>query len=418
MQNKHFDIIIIGSGISGLYSAYNIKKSNPNTSFAVLEKYKKAWIGGRASNEMFYGSRIVTGAGIGRKDTNPLLIKLCKELGLHYEEYKSIMDYSKTIPQHVDIVKIIDILRKNYKQDPTTANNMTFKQFGQKVLGKKMYSTFTISVGYTDYENADVKETLYNYGMDDNKSGWIGLHIPWKKLIETLASKIGYSNIKFSSNVTSISKVQNKPCMFKINLENNTIYTCNRVIIATTIDSVQKLLPQMYQLYSQIQGQTFLRLYAKFDKKSSKIMAEYVKHYTIVPGPLQKIIPINHDKGVYMIAYSDNDNAKLLRPYIANTSTNRELFEELIEKSLGMPTDTQLTIIALKNFYWPIGTHYFRPLREKFVNFDAFLKEAQHPVNGMIVVGEAFSRYQGWSEGALESVEKVVTTNWVDNMCN
>jgi flavin-dependent dehydrogenase len=47
-----YDIIIIGSGISGLYAAYNIKKTSPGTSFLILEKYKKQWIGGRTNNEL------------------------------------------------------------------------------------------------------------------------------------------------------------------------------------------------------------------------------------------------------------------------------------------------------------------------------------------------------------------------------
>jgi len=38
---KIYDIIIIGSGIAGLYSAYKIKKMSDKTSFLVLEKYKK-----------------------------------------------------------------------------------------------------------------------------------------------------------------------------------------------------------------------------------------------------------------------------------------------------------------------------------------------------------------------------------------
>ena len=76
MITKYYDIIIIGSGMAGLYSAYNIKTLSPPTSFLILEKYKKNWIGGRTNNEIFYGSEIVTGAGIGRLDTNPLLIKL------------------------------------------------------------------------------------------------------------------------------------------------------------------------------------------------------------------------------------------------------------------------------------------------------------------------------------------------------
>ena len=65
MSQIHYDIIIIGSGIAGLYAAYNIQKMSPSTSFIVLEKYKKNWIGGRTSNDVFYGTRIVTGAGIG-----------------------------------------------------------------------------------------------------------------------------------------------------------------------------------------------------------------------------------------------------------------------------------------------------------------------------------------------------------------
>jgi monoamine oxidase len=79
-----YDIIIIGSGIAGLYSAFNIKKNNPNIRFLILEKYKKNWIGGRVNSESFYGVDIVTGAGVGRKDTNPLLIELMNELNVPF----------------------------------------------------------------------------------------------------------------------------------------------------------------------------------------------------------------------------------------------------------------------------------------------------------------------------------------------
>ena len=41
MPDNHYDIIIVGGGISGLYSAYKIKKMSPETSFLILEGFQK-----------------------------------------------------------------------------------------------------------------------------------------------------------------------------------------------------------------------------------------------------------------------------------------------------------------------------------------------------------------------------------------
>jgi len=418
MNNNPYDIIIIGSGMSGLYSAFNIKKYSPNTSFLILEKHKKLWLGGRTSNETFHGVTVVTGAGIGRKDKNPILIKLMNELNIHYDEYESIMNYSNLI-KPIDIIKFINILKIEYKKHPEL-HNKTFKEFFIKILGEKLYKQFIMSAGYTDYENADVYETLYNYGMDDDKGGWIGLRIPWKQLVLSLYDKIGSNHFKFSSDVISINKINEKPCLFQIKTENNKIYYSNKVIIATTISGIKKLVPgasNKNSIYQEIHGQPFLRLYAKFDKKSSEIMKKYISSYTIVPGPLQKIIPMDQNKGVYMIAYSDNNNATYLNKYLTNSIKNRVFFCDLIEQSLDIPKGS-LKIIDIKEFYWPIGTHYYEPLkREEFDSRDDFVYEVQHPEKGMLVVGEAVSRYQGWVEGALESVHSALNKKWTKTLC-
>jgi len=295
----------------------------------------------------------------------------------------------------------------------------TFKEFFIHFYGDKVYKQFVISSGYSDYENADILETLYNYGMDDNTGGWTGLHLNWKNLVNKLYHTIGINHFKFSSNVTEIKKINNNPCLFEIKIENGTTYHCNKVIVATTITGIQKLVPNASNknsIYQQIHGQPFLRLYAKFDKKSSEILEKYVPNYTIVPGPLQKIIPMDASKGVYMIAYNDNDNAIILKNYLQNTASNRHLYCDLIEKSLGIPQGS-LKITAIIDFYWPIGTHYYEPLKGNYKDRDAFLYEVQHPENGMLVVGEAVSRYQGWVEGALESVKTVVTKKWIITQC-
>ena len=84
-QNNYYDFIVVGSGLAGLYTAYLIKKRDPHKTILILEKEKKEWIGGRAGNEMFYGQRIVTGAGVVRKKKDTLLVKLLKELHVPME---------------------------------------------------------------------------------------------------------------------------------------------------------------------------------------------------------------------------------------------------------------------------------------------------------------------------------------------
>jgi len=402
---NYYDVIIVGSGIAGLYSAYNIKQMSPKTSFMVLEKYKKQWIGGRINNEEFYGTTVVTGAGIGRKEKDYLLVELLDKMGVKYSDFDINMNY--IVKKRVAIGPIVKELRQEYRRqsEPVT----TFRHFAKGYLGATLYNDFITNVGYTDYEDEDVYQTLYKYGMDDNSAGWTGLSIPWHQLIQKLVHTIGSQNVRASNNVESIVKVQDKPCLFELTTEKGVKYYCGKVIVATTITGIHKLLPQ-YKLYNQIKPQPFLRLYAKFPKASALIMRQLVPTYTIISGPLQKIIPMSLDKGVYMIAYSDNKNALVLKDHLENNIKNREFFCDLLEKTLGLPTNT-LQITALLNFYWPVGTHYYTPLDYK--SRAEFIKKAQHPMPNMLVVGEVVAVNQGWTEGALDSVKKVLTKEFL-----
>jgi hypothetical protein len=413
MNIKHYDVIIIGAGLAGLYSAYNIKKMSPKTNLLVLESNRRPYIGGRIGNYNFYGTNIVVGAGVGRKDTDHLWIKLLKELNIKYKPFPVSMHYSKNIQNPIDIKEYLNQLRTiyhTYKNHPS----VTFKKFAVEHLGSKLYKDFIISSGYSDYENEDVYEVLYHYQMEDNAPGWTALDITWSSVIDTLCNKIGHENILTSTKVEKIDKIQGSPCLFELTTsakQKTKTYYSNKIIIATRISTVQNLLPQ-FKIYKEIHGQPFLYIYAKFDKKSSEIMNQLVSTYTIVSGPLQKMIPFS--ESVYMIAYADNKNAELLQDHKENTSENRKFFAKQVEEALGIIPNT-LKIIAIKDFYWPIGTHYYEPLDyKKYNNRPEFIREAQHPESGMLVVGEAVSRRQGWSEGALESVHAVLNKKWIN----
>jgi hypothetical protein len=136
----------------------------------------------------------------------------------------------------------------------------------------------------------------------------------------------------------------------------------------------------------------------------------------MVDSPLYKIIPIQADKGVYMIAYTDNRGAEYYKKknHLENNDAARKFWEEEMERALLLPKGT-IHLQAIKAFYWSVGTHYFGPLSSDYKNRKEFLQEAQHPMPHMLVVGELISQNQGWSEGALESVEAVVTKKWIES---
>lgn len=405
-----YDIIIVGSGISGLYAAYNIKKHYPDTTFLVLEKHKKQWVGGRTGNEIFYGTEIVTGAGIGRKKDKKLR-KLLNELDFDIHEFTSVTSYSKFV-NPIDIKRALMHLREEYKK--YRGPSITFEQFAKPILGETDYKRFLVSSGYTDYEKEGVYETLYNYEMEDNSGHLSAFSVHWNQMVMKMVSNIGESHFKFSTEVHSIFGTNNNTG-FVVEVEHGRNYMCKKVIVATTISGIRSLFPKM-TIYKEIEGQPFLRVYGKLAKTSIPIMKEFVKGRVCVTGPLQKLISIDPENGVYMIAYNDNKNALKLKNHTQNTLENREFYCNLIERSLGIPVG-RIHLIGIKSFYWHIGTHYYKPLDyAKYKDRETFIEEAQHPTDGILIVGEVVSKNQGWVEGALKSVDAVLTKKWIANI--
>jgi monoamine oxidase len=72
-----------------------------------------------------------------------------------------------------------------------------------------------------------------------------------------------------------------------------------------------------------------------------------------------------------------------------------------------------LKLIKIKVFYWNEGTHYYEPLGDEFKTRKDFIKIAQNPMENMRIVGEMICLDQGWTQGALESVEKVITQTFI-----
>jgi hypothetical protein len=148
---------------------------------------------------------------------------------------------------------------------------------------------------------------------------------------------------------------------------------------------------------------SFLLLYALVDPaRSGEFVRAFGGGYTVVGPPLQKIIPIGPtkkdegEKRVFLVAYADGASARWLHERFESARKHRaklSWLERTIRETTGV---REVAIDDARAYYWQHGTHYFKP---------STLGRLLYPSHDrMIFCGEAFSRHQGWTEGALASV--------------
>jgi hypothetical protein len=369
--NEIKNIVIIGGGISSLYSAYLLKKNYPKIKYTIIEKSDEC--GGRVKMSNLGDVKLPTGAYFTRVDHDKTLLKLLKDLDIKLNPYMLDIDYSF---KESDATNLLAKLKKSLpKYD---RSKIKFKEFAKDVLGKD-YDNFIDMMGYTDFENADINDTLFNYGLVDNLPGYEIANVDWSKVIEKLVSFIGKENIVLNTEVKSIKE---KNGSFLINSK----YECDGVIIGVTINALRNLLSN--KIYNQIESQEFIKVFAK-----SKDLD--VDKYNVVDSELRKVIPIKDD--VYKIAFSDNKDALSIK------SKSDSYFKKLLSDHFNK----DIKITNVKKFFWEEGTHYYKPLSTEYKSRKEFIKEAQHPKNNIWVVGEVVAERQGWVEGALSSVEKI-----------
>ena len=369
--NEINNIVIIGAGISSLYAAYLLKKNYPKIKYTIIEKSDEC--GGRVKMSNLGDVKLPTGAYFTRVDQDKILLKLLKDLDIKLNPYVLDIDYSF---KESDTTNLLAKLKKSLpKYD---RSKIRFKEFAKDVLGKD-YVNFINMMGYTDFENADINDTLFNYGLVDNLPGYEIANVDWSKVIDKLVSFIGPENIIFNTEVKSIKE---KNGSFLINSK----YECDGVIIGVTINVLRNLLSN--KIYNQIESQNFIKVFAK-----SKDLD--VDKYTIVDSELRKVIPIKDD--VYKIAFSDNKDALSIK------SKSDSYFKKLLSDHFNK----DIKITNVKKFFWEEGTHYYKPLPIEYKSRKEFIKEAQHPKDNIWVIGEVVAERQGWVEGALSSVEKI-----------
>ena len=384
--------VLVGGGIACLYAAFRLRKRH-GRKFRIVILERTHRVGGRIFPQTFAGQTINDGAGVGRFRKDARLKSLLLELGIPIEQYTSpaMDDNDKIINGALSrLHRAIQPLRE------ATSARPTFHAFAVSVLGPSAYAQFVCATGYSDFEQTDCVEALDNYGFDDTLGRRELFVVPWQRLLDELMKQSG-AEVLFGQSATRV-----RPGAVYSISEDGTRqkFRAALIMVGVTINCLRRIIPDR-NIYSQVQSQPFIKLFAQIAARDPSRAEEATSFRLCDSGPigkpLQKIFLVDRRTNLYNVAYADNESARLLR-----ISGKREV-ERLFSSVAGFSVAFSL----YHEHYWCEGTHYFPP-STCIINKNRCLHALQRPCDGVWVVGEAVSRcHQGWTEGALESVDEL-----------
>lgn len=402
------DVVIVGGGIGSLYFTYKYLQSNPNNRVVVLEKKNR--LGGRVYtySTKVSGEKYKIELGAGRfNDSHKLLGELINQFGLK----------NKVIPTKGEAKVIVN--DEVYKQNPQKILKLCQKAATKSNIKKNelyKYSLIDVINNNLDSDEVDFiithspyKGQLFVSNLDDfitqfgkdmyTGKNYYALKDGLSQITTNLIKKIKKMGGRLLKNHECLS-LRRENGIYNIST-NNGDYHSKRLILAINPLSLQKI-SGLQTLSSQINKMIFpmplYRIYAVYPKVKGKVWFHDVSR-SIVDNPLKYIIPINPDSGLIMVSYTDYIYAEKMHQFGNNIKgvVQHYLRELFPEKDIPDP-------IFIKGLYWEDGVHVWKPGYSR--KRDS--KKLSNIGKNLFVMGEAYSDYQAWIEGALRSASEVL----------
>ncbi len=412
-----YDLIIIGSGISGLYICYKLLKKNKSLKILILEKNN--YYGGRIKTfeKKINNHKYKWEEGAGRfNDNHHLFLKLINDLNLNNEIIKissktTFIPSTKYDKKFLDsspflyINKVIDESKKISDQE---LQKYTFKEYAKKILKNDEWKFIVDSYGYYGeliYMNAYDAINLFKDGMNPDLQ-FYSLKCGFSYLIHTMVQFIikNGGTIILNSHVENIN-YENKEFIINTieNNKNKHIYNSKICVAAIPKPNLLKLniFKPVFHYLKSISIESLCRIYSIFKKDDiwfkelGKITSNNDSRY---------IIPIDSIHGLIMISYTDSKYAdKWNKIY----NKDKDLFNNNIKNNVKKILNITINDpIYTKMSYWDIGVAMWK----KNYNSKIISKKIIKPLNNipLFIAGENYSNYQGWIEGSLETSEKII----------
>ena len=408
-DNYNYDIIIIGGGISGLFTGYKLAKSG--LKILIIEGSNR--LGGRINtiwNENYYYE---SGAARFHKNHTKLL-SLINEL-----ELKETIE---KLPNKIDYIienKKIKKLDENYhtllkeaienksKMKKEKLMNITFYQYLILLFDFKRAKLIKECFGYDSeiiHLNAYAALTMFKNDLFEENDYYV-LNGGLSQMIERLKD-----NLDTMDNV-----IIKKKCILKevypkyiITDGGDTFHFQNLII---TIPS-EKLKEIEYfkgnQLLNSVRPIKLLRIYAQYP--TDNLWFKDIKR-TITDNYIRHIIPINYEEGIIMISYTDDIYSKMWDSYNAINSTFliKALHKEISNLFGIIPPKPKM----ISTHYWENGFHVWKVGYDIHDSYKSIIKPTD---DNIYIAGESYSKKQGWIEGSLETCYDVIKQLEIKNI--
>jgi len=407
-----YDIVIIGGGIAGLNTYFQLLQKHKQEKILLLERNN--YFGGRILQiqENINNTEYSFPAGAARFNKNHKeVIKLLKQFEL--------LDFRKDRPFSADIDFIdteqqfsnkfnrkngYEFINKVIKLSSTiheqVLKQMSFSELAKKLLPKDEAEFLTYASGYTgQIKNMNSYDAihLFKKGIRIDIPYWGGkYHTLIHHMVIFLKKHSG--ELLLNANVKNIKK--NKD-IYEIYYNTTKILT-NKIIFCIPQQSLLQfsiLKPIHCVLKESVTCKPLCRTYAIFDKNTDWI--KQINKKIVTNNQLRYIIPIDPENGLIMISYTDDVYTK----HWKNMQNNQKKLKNEVVKLVNKTFDINITppnkVIVC---HWDCGVAYWN----KNIDSSAVSKFLINPLPDLYISGENFSLNQSWVEGALQTSNEVI----------
>ncbi len=432
---KNYDIVIIGGGISGIYTMYNLKKKFPKLKVLLLEKNER--FGGRVYShyEKVDNVDYVMDLGAGRiGHHHTLMVNLIKELKLekfifnigNTENYIEFNDKKNLTIDKSKLRKDYTILLYNFFFSSKIANlskTLLTKHYLYEILikffPKTIYKFIENSFEYKNklfHLNAYDAINYFKYDYNNNSKFFImtnGL----SSIIDAMINKIFQNKnykLKKQSYVTNII-YNNEISSYNISYkQNNTFYNINCKYLICALPKCDlikfKILNPYLRELNTINEISKVRIFEIYNKTSNnnnnnqEIWFNKISK-TTTNNELQFVIPINPNSGLIMSSYNENLSSQKNYWYELYKK-NKQIFKSILREKLSAIFKIEVPESKyIKLHYWKYGVACWK----KNVDSQYISQKILNLMPNFYICGENYSQYQAWCEGSLLSSQEVLT---------